>query len=145
MRITYDVRNFLTCLTWVMACGLASAQSSPPADLMTQGDAQWAAGKLDLAQKAFQDAVKADPKSLPALMKLGGLQLSRQEFKACIDTYQRAIGMDSKNTKAWLGLGFAYLHLGKDDLSMAAFNEAVRADPSVKDKLAPVMAKLGAQ
>ena len=76
-------------------------------------------------------------------MKLAGLQLSRLEFKACIDTYQRAIGLDAKNARAWLGLGFAYLHTGQNDLSLAAFNEAIRVDPSNQETLAPVLARLG--
>ncbi|MBA3056903.1 MAG: tetratricopeptide repeat protein [Gammaproteobacteria bacterium] len=75
-------------------------------------------------------------------MKLAGLQLSRQQLSACIDTYQGAIGLDANNAHAWLGLGFAYLHNGQDALAMAAFNQAVRADPSTQEKLTPLLAKL---
>lgn len=143
MPIHLRERIFLACFTCLSACSLVSAQVLPPTELIKKGDALWAIGQLDLAQETFKEAVKVDPKSVAAWMKLGGLQLSRQEFKLCIETYQHAIGLDANNTKAWLGLGFAYLHTGKDDLSMAAFNEAIRADPSTKEKLASVMAKLG--
>lgn len=122
---------------------IVPAQADAPNDLIAKGDQQWAKGHLDLAQKSFEQAVIAEPSSVSANMKLAGLQLSRQEFKASIETYQRTIGLDSKNVKAWLGLGFSYLHTGKNDLSLAAFNEAIRVDPGLKEKLAPVLAKLG--
>ena len=143
MRSKFQLRILLACLAFMTASGIASAQAPAPATLIKQGDEQWAAGQLDLAQKTFERAVSADPRSVTARMKLGGLQLSRQDFKACIETYQQTIGLDSKNAKAWLGLGFAYLHTGKNDMSLAAFNEAIRADPGNKEKLASVMAKLG--
>lgn len=129
----------------LITCAAISAQADAPSSLISQGEQQWAAGKLDLAQKTFEQAVIAEPRSVNAHMKLAGLQLSRQDFKACIETYQKTIGLDAKNAKAWLGLGFAYLHTGKNDLSLAAFNEAIRVEPVNKEKLAPVLAKLGAQ
>lgn len=119
-----------------------SAQAPMPPDLLAQGEQQWAAGELDQAQKSFEQALQAQPRSVSAHMKLAGLQLSRQQFTACIDTYQRAIGLDANNARVWLGLGFAYLHTGQDALAMAAFNQAVRADPSTQEKLAPLLAKL---
>ena len=75
-------------------------------------------------------------------MKLAGLRLSVQEFKQSIATYQQVIGFEPDNAKAWIGLGFAYLHTGKNSLSLAAFNEAMRIDPSTKPKLAPLLSKL---
>ncbi|MBK5207379.1 MAG: hypothetical protein JJD98_18855, partial [Polaromonas sp.] len=50
----------------------------------------------------------------------------------------------ARDKSLWLGLGFSYLHTGNSDLSLAAFNEAIRIDPGNKEKLAPVLAKLGA-
>ena len=132
------------CTALITGFVIWSAQAKVPGALIAQGDQQWAAGQLDLAQKTFEQAVKAEPQSVSAYMKLAGLQLSRQEFKACIDTYQRTIGLDANNAKAWLGLGFAYLHTGQNDLSLAAFNEAVRVDPGHKETLAPLLTRLGA-
>jgi cytochrome c-type biogenesis protein CcmH/NrfG len=118
-----------------------SVQAAPNA-LITQGDQQWADGKLDQAQLAFEQATKNEPQSVSAHMKLAGLQLYRQDFPASIQTYQTTISLDAKNAKAWLGLGFSYLHTGKNDLSLAAFQEAIKVEPANKDKLATVLAKL---
>ena len=65
-----------------------------------------------------------------------------QDFKAATETYKEAISLDAKNAKAWLGLGFSYLHMDRNDLSLAAFNEAIRIDHAYKEKLATVMVKL---
>ena len=119
------------------------AQADTPTPLIAMGDQQWAKGQLDLAQKSFEQAVQAEPLSVNANMKLAGLQLSRQDFKASIPTYQHTIGLDANNAKAWLGLGFSYLHTGQNNLSLAAFNEAIRIDPGNKEKLAAILAKIG--
>ena len=128
------------------ACGGAAlalpAVPNGAAALLAQGDQQWQLGQLDAAQKLFETALANEPRSVDAHMKLAGLQLSRQDFKGCIETYQHVIGLDTNNARAWLGLGFSYLHTGKSSLSMAAFNEAIRIDPANKEKLQPVIAKL---
>ena len=142
MNTTIRQRLLIGCAVLITGFVTWAAQAPVPPDLLAQGEQHWAAGELDQAQESFKQALKAEPRSVNAHMKLAGLQLSRQQFAACIDTYQGAIGLDANNARAWLGLGFAYLHTGQDALAMAAFNQAVRADPSTKEKLAPVLAKL---
>ena len=132
----------LGCGSLLTAFALWSAQAAMHVDLIKQGDQQWAAGQLDAAQRTFEQAVQAEPRSVKAHMKLVGLQLSRQEFAGCIATYQRSIGLDANNAKAWLGLGFAYLHTGQNALSLAAFNEAIRIEPGHKVKLESILVKL---
>ncbi|MDI1246765.1 MAG: tetratricopeptide repeat protein [Rhodoferax sp.] len=144
MRKNYFKLVGLLCTTLLVFGSPAWAQVPASAPLLKQGDEQWAAGKLDLAEKTFEQAVSAQPRSVAARMKLGGLQLSRQNFKAATETYKEVISLDAKNGKAWLGLGFSYLHMDRNDLSLAAFNEAIRVEPSYKERLAPVMAKLTA-
>lgn len=110
--------------------------------LIIRGDKQWAAGDLDGAQQDFEQAVRMAPRSVDAHMKLGGLQLARNDFGHSIPIYQHVIGLDQKNVKAWIGLGIAYMHTGQNKLSLAAFGEAVKFDPARRDQLAAVMDKL---
>ena len=119
-----------------------TATSASAAALVTQGEQQWKAGQLAEAQKSLQAALAAEPKSVDIQLKLAGLQLSQNDFAACIPAYQNAIGLDAGNVRAWLGLGFSYLHTGKNSLSMAAFQEAIRLDPSKKTALQPMLDKL---
>ena len=140
-KLLYKIR--LAAVSAVLAYSFAlPAQAGSALALVVEGDTQWAAGQFDRAQQSFEQALKAEPRSVPLLMKLAGLRLSVQEFKTSIATYQRVIGIEPDNAKAWIGLGFAYLHTGKNSLSLAAFNEAMRLDPRTKPKLAPLLSKL---
>lgn len=118
--------------------GTARATAAVP-DLVRQGEQQWQAGLLAEAQKSFQAALTAQPRSVDIQLKLAGLQLSQNDFAACIPAYQRVIGQDAGNVRAWLGLGFSYLHTGKSSLSLAAFQEAIRLDPGKKAALQPLL------
>ena len=118
------------------------ARTADTAALITQAEQQWKVGQLDEAQKTFKAALAAEPDAVDIALKIAGLQLSNNDFAACIPTYQHVIGLDANNVRAWLGLGFAYLHTGKNSLSMAAFSEAIRIDPTKKDALQPMLAKL---
>ena len=94
------------------------------------------------AQQAFEAAVKAEPASVPARLRLAGFQLSQQQMEACIANYKQVIGQEPKNSKAWIGLGMAFLHISQPENARAAFDEAIRADPSRKEQLALLLAKL---
>lgn len=126
----------------LLGANAAKATATAAAALVTQGEQQWKAGQMMDAQKSFQAALAAEPRSMDIQLKLAGLQLSNNDFAACIPAYQNAISMDASSVRAWLGLGFAYLHTGKNSLSMAAFQEAIRLDPSKKAALQPMLTKL---
>ena len=99
---------------------------------------------LALALLGGGAAQAAEPQAIEMQLKLAGQQLANNDFVACIPAYQNVIGLDASNVRAWLGLGFAYLHTGKNSLSMAAFQEAIRLDPSKKAALQPMLAKFQA-
>jgi len=123
--------------------GAWAVDAAKPADatLIAQGSKHWEEDRLEDARKSFEKAVAANPGSKDAHMKLAGLQLSSRNYAAAIQAYQRTISLDGKNAKAWIGLGMAYLHDGQSELSRAAFEEAVRVDPSRKTQLAQLMTK----
>lgn len=132
----------------IVAVSLATALLAPSAwaavraddaSLISQGDKQWADGKLDDAKKSFEQAVAANPASSTGHMKLAGLLLANHNYPGAIQTYQKTISLDNNNAKAWIGLGLAYLHAGDKELSRAAFAEAVRIEPGRKAQLAKLM------
>ncbi len=75
-------------------------------------------------------------------MRLAGLLLSRNNYSASTKEYQRLIGLDPKNAKAWIGLGIAYLHSGDKSMTRAAWEEAMRLEPARQQQLAPLLARL---
>ena len=127
----------------LLAPGARAADLANPGDavLVVQGNKQWAEGRLEDARKSFEQAVAANPRSIDARMKLGGLLLSSRSYAAAIQTYQQTLSLDGDNAKAWIGLGMAYLHCGQKELSRGAFEAAVRADPGRKTQLAGLMEK----
>jgi Tfp pilus assembly protein PilF len=115
-----------------------SASTSP----IEEGNRLWAEGKLEAAQSKFEEAVKANPKSVEAQMKLAGMQITRQNFTAAIYTYRNALAIDPNNAKAWMGMGMCYLHTGAREMARAAFEEALRVDPKRKQQIDPILAEL---
>ncbi len=111
------------------------------ASLLAQGNKQWTDGKLEDAKKSFEQAVATNPLAVDGQMKLAGLLLASGKYDAAVKTYQKAISLDGKNARAWMGLGVAYRHAGDKELSQAAFEEAVRIEPARKAQLAKVMEK----
>lgn len=126
-----------------MACGV-HANTSATASI-AQGKRQWEEGKLEAAQASFKAAIKADPRSVEAHMKLAGLQITHLNYSAAIETYRNAIGIDPNNAKAWMGIGMCYIHTGGREMARAAFEEAVRVEPGRKKQLEPVLAELDAK
>lgn len=120
----------------------AVAAPNGAAELIANGTRLLEQGKLEPAQKAFEAAVKADPRSVDANMKLAGVNIAQNNFGAAIGIYKQVIGLDPNNAKAFIGLGIAYLHSGDKSLTRAALQEALRIEPKRKDQLAPVMAML---
>ena len=126
------------------ACFLASGVQATTAttSAIEQGNRLWEEGKLEEAQKRFEDAVKAQPKSIDARMKLAGIQVTRLNYSNAISTYRDVLAIDPKFAKAWMGMGMCYMHTGAREMARAAFEEALRAEPGRKAQLEPVLAQL---
>ena len=124
--------------------GAAAMAAPSTAELIGQGDKLWGEGQTAKAQQAFEAAAGAEPRSVPVLLRLAGFQLANRQLDASVATYQRAIGLDPKNAKPWLGLSLAYLHAGKRDLAQTALDEVLRLDPQKREQLAPLQASLAA-
>lgn len=138
-KVTAAVALAMTLLT----CWAAETEAVKPTDeaLVRQGDTQWANGRLDEARKSFEQAVAVNPRSVANRMKLGGFQLANNRYSPAIETYQQTISLDGNNAKAWIGLGMAYLHTGRHELSRAAFAEAIRIEPARKEQLSQLAEK----
>lgn len=141
-------------LPWLLVLAFASlsagADAGVPAHrgataLIAEGSRLWEAGDLDAAIQRFQAAAEADPGSVDARLKLGGIHLARNEFGAGVEAFQQAVAIDPNNANAFIALGIAYMHGDNDGPAHAAFSEAIRLDPSRFKTLEPVMERLEAK
>ena len=103
------------------------------------------AGDLDGAATAYRQAVEADPSSAVAQTRLGGTLLLKQQYTDAIRSFKTAIGLDSANADAFVGLGMSYLHLGQYDLARAALAEARERKPDKQTQIDEVIAWIDAR
>lgn len=109
-------------------------------DLMQQGQRQLDAGELEQAELTFKEAVAQNPDSSLGHLRLGGVQLLRQDYRAGIGSFQRAIALDPDNADAFVGMALAYLHQGQYGLARASLQEAQRIAPDKGEEIAKVLA-----
>ncbi len=86
-------------------------------------------GRKADALRVAEMAVQAMPGSAPAWARLGQVQRRLNRFDAAVNSYERAVDINSHYGWAWNGLGLAHTALNHADQSAAAFAEAVRYNP----------------
>ncbi len=86
--------------------------------LRRHGLNQKAAGRLDLAIRAFDEIVKLQPQSVAAWSGLGHLQYLNDEFLPAITSYQKVLELDSKHLLAHVVLIQIDLKLGRSDAAL---------------------------
>ena len=137
--------HLLTTMGLAASLAMGTAWAATPGNtesLLASGTKLLEQGKLEQAQKAYEAAVKADPRSVEARMKLAGVHIAQNNFTAATQLYQQVIGLDPANAKAFIGLGIAYLHSGDKALTRAALEEALRLEPKRKQQLEPILSML---
>ena len=91
---------------------------------LTDGENALAAGQFDKALEFFQEAEKTGEQVEAVQHKLASVYLLKADYKNSIAHFQKLLGLNSKNSKAFIGLAISYLHLGQYDLAEAALKEA---------------------
>ena len=82
----------------------------------------YSAGRLLPSRELFQMIVEQHPGHIPALCKLGVVNLKLEDPAAAVDTFQRAVELDSNNPYAYRMLGYSHMTLGE----MAAAEQNVK-------------------
>ena len=110
----------------------AALADSPAAAFASRGWAFLQAGDLRTAEHEFATALKTQPAFYPAETSLGYLELARNDAKAALPHFDRAIDLNAKHddVAAFLGRAQALQALNRDAEALAAFESALAADPS---------------
>lgn len=118
--------RFLILLSLIVAgtlgwAGLAVAQTE---SALAEGQQKAAAGDIKGALFVYQKLTETHPESPEAFARLGGMQLLDQRYSDAVKSFQRAITLGDQDTRSFVGMGMAYLHMGQLGPARAAFVEA---------------------
>jgi tetratricopeptide (TPR) repeat protein len=153
MRLTYVV--FILLLLALMM----SVQCQQTAkDFLDEGNGLGKQGKYDEAIKAYDEAIRLDPKNVYAWNKKGlalylmgvtmdicyninttGPESPLEYSSSCetissklneaIEAFDETIKLDPKNVTAWNNKGKAFNRLNRNDEAIKAYDEAIRLNP----------------
>ncbi len=91
----------------------------------------FSAGRFLPTRELFQMIVEQHPGHIPALCKLGVVNLKLQDPAAAVDTFQRAVELDANNPYAHRMLGYSHMSLG--DMAAAEINVRRAVDLAPQD------------
>jgi len=107
---------------------------SRAAENQRRGWAFLQAGDFKLAEREFAAALKAVPAFYPAETALGYIELARQDAKAALPHFDKALEIGQQpDLSTVLGRGQALLALDREPEAVAAFEAALAIDPALTD------------
>ena len=111
----------------------AAAGSFPP-DVVEQNQAAWQAvqaGDVRGAERRYAALLKRTPDFYPSHAGLGYVAMARDNMKAAVGHFERALALNSAYAPALAGKGQAHLALNERGQALASFDAALAADPGL--------------
>jgi len=100
-----------------------------------RGSAYSRQGELGLAIDNFTNAIRRNPRSLPAYYNRGNIYLAQEKFDLAIGDFSRAISLQPDHSLSYSNRGSAYLGKGEIDRAIAEFDKALEIDPKNKQAI----------
>jgi tetratricopeptide (TPR) repeat protein len=119
----------------VISLWQTTAQSSPHKSQVHYelGKAYLAGGMTDQAEKELVTTLELNAKHVPALIKMGELQIQRKDYAKALESYQELIRQNIKPPVVHFNAGLALLRMGKPKDAVPYLEEAVTKQPGVAD------------
>jgi tetratricopeptide (TPR) repeat protein len=95
------------------------------------GDAWCNAGKCDRALPAYDEALRHEPKSESALVRMASALTSLHQYPRAETMLEQALKIKPNDATAWVQLGLTQLGQGNTSDAIAAFAKARQADPDM--------------
>ena len=94
-------------------------------------------GRLDLAQRSYQDALNADPDFGAAHSALGWLALGKHRLQEAADIFSRALKCNEEDASAYHGIAEIYAIRGKRQSAMENYTKALKyyRDPEKRNQI----------
>ena len=83
----------------------------------------------DEARQAYQQALKIDPKCLPAYLGLARVYMKLNNYDKALETYNQAGEKFPKEFSLWFDMGICHCRVKHWDLAVLSFKKALEMDP----------------
>jgi tetratricopeptide (TPR) repeat protein len=87
---------------------------------------------LDQARKSYQQALKVDPKYIPAMLALARLYEARDDHARALAMYDQALRLNPKDAGIWCDLGMCRARRKEWGEAITALRKATELDPENK-------------
>jgi tetratricopeptide (TPR) repeat protein len=109
-------------------------QAPPTAAMLNKiGIAHHQLAELDLAERYYQRAIKADPTFVDAVNNLGTVYYSKKSYRRAVGQFKRVLRVKPDTATTWANLSNAYFGRKQYELSAEALQKALELDPNVLD------------
>jgi len=123
-----SMKLVLVAFSILLLTGLVCGQQTAT-DLFNKGADLSNRGQYEAAIKAYDEAIKLDPKLFVAWYNKGNDLDTLGEFNESVEAYDEAIKLDPTDVASWSSKGAVLGKLGEYNESIAAFDEALRLNP----------------
>jgi tetratricopeptide (TPR) repeat protein len=116
--------------------GAPAPRYSNQAELVKLHDGAWRwfqSGDLVRAEREFQAVLKRSPAFYPTQAALGYLEFARKNYERAVEHFDRALMTHATYVPALVGRGESLLALSREPEALAAFESAVKLDPSLTE------------
>ena len=86
--------------------------------------------KLEDAARAFEDALRIDPRHVESLLKLGYARFHMNDFAGAMESYNKVHEIDVTNAEAWNLKGLIYYQQKNYDKALDSVEKAIDSNPT---------------
>jgi tetratricopeptide (TPR) repeat protein len=122
---------FLVTLLSLSSVAFAEPKAGTPSagELVNRGVEVARTGEYDAAIHNFDEAIRIDPKFVPAYDNRGTIEMAKGDLARAIADYDQAIRLDPKDSRAFGARGLAYEAKGDFTHAIADYDKAIQIEP----------------
>jgi Flp pilus assembly protein TadD len=138
MENSKKVRSGLLAITLLLIPFLSVAWQTPPREQSASSEARRhfelaesfrTAGRLEQAQREYEEAIRLDPQMLAAYRYLGETLLRTGQSPRAVAVLEKAVAQENNNVDLLIPLGVAYGSEGRIEDSIRTLSRATEIDP----------------
>jgi cytochrome c-type biogenesis protein CcmH/NrfG len=123
---------------WLFRGSSAPVAKAPPAAAApspSSGESMQSAASLNQEAQPLLDALRANPRDVPTLVKLGNVYYDHKFWSEAIRYYQQALDLRPDDPNVRTDMGTAYYYSGFPDKAIEQFNQVLKVAPNYPNAL----------